>query len=409
LETKVMTASLSNPFFATRSQQVDFARRRFFDDGIAPAGVVSDAVFQSWARSQRLHRRPEHAVEFEPVSQSRTHHVLQRNQPLLQAWCAEVPQLQMLLGTSSCAAMLTDSTGVLIGATCAGRPHESLMPVATRLGVNLSEEAVGTTAPGIVVRTGQAVCVLGAEHFFDQVQQMHCAAAPIFDTQGALAGVLDISSEAIEFGFDAATVVGHLACTIENRLLIAQSAEHLILKIQVAPALLQSSMVGLVGIQPDGRVAWLNSVACSLLGVASLQRSGERPLAEAVLGSGFGHLASLPLSSATLLSLPSGLALWACLEQRERTPARGSVQAQSALPVANQEIALTVSPMSSMSSTVPTAPAVEPEAVLPTVKTIHQDLLQKTLQECGGNLTQAALRLGVSRGWICRRLRATSR
>jgi len=45
------------------------------------------------------------------------------------------------------------------------------MPIATRTGVNLSEDAVGTTAPGVAARTGKAVSVQGGEHFFDNVQE----------------------------------------------------------------------------------------------------------------------------------------------------------------------------------------------------------------------------------------------
>jgi hypothetical protein len=43
---------------ASRADRVTWARRRYFDEGIAPSGVVNDAVFQSWARCQRLHDVP---------------------------------------------------------------------------------------------------------------------------------------------------------------------------------------------------------------------------------------------------------------------------------------------------------------------------------------------------------------
>ena len=94
-----MRTTLTNPFFANRAQVVDLARRRYFDDGVPPAGIISDAVFQSWTRCQRLHDRPERQVEFQPVTQSRAQFALQRNRTLHEAWQAEVPNLQMLLGT----------------------------------------------------------------------------------------------------------------------------------------------------------------------------------------------------------------------------------------------------------------------------------------------------------------------
>jgi transcriptional regulator of acetoin/glycerol metabolism len=189
-----MTTLAHSPFYSSKADRVELARRRWFEEGIAASGVVSDAVFQSWADCQRLHADPAGDVVFQPVTLSRTHLSLQKNRRLRDAWMQELPALEALLGTTSCAAMLIDATGVLIGATCAGRSHEHLMPVATRLGVDLSEEAVGTTAPGVAARTGQPVCVLGAEHYFDEVKAMNCAASPVRDIHGRVAGVLDIAT-----------------------------------------------------------------------------------------------------------------------------------------------------------------------------------------------------------------------
>ena len=58
------------------------------------------------------------------------------------------------------------------------------------------------------------------------VQVMHCAAAPIRDVRGRVAGVLDLSSESRPFGFDAAAYflhadvkVGVLAGEVRGRIL----------------------------------------------------------------------------------------------------------------------------------------------------------------------------------------------
>jgi transcriptional regulator of acetoin/glycerol metabolism len=101
-------------------------------------------------------------VEFQPVSASRSQLALQKNRELHDAWLNELPAIGAALGATPCSAILTDATGVLIGATPTGRPDLKVMPVAHRVGVNLSEDLVGTTAPGLVARTGKQVSVLGA-------------------------------------------------------------------------------------------------------------------------------------------------------------------------------------------------------------------------------------------------------
>jgi len=63
-----MTDLARTPFFSTPAERVELARRRYFEEGVAPSGVVSDAVFQSWARCQRLHADPGGEVDFQPVT-----------------------------------------------------------------------------------------------------------------------------------------------------------------------------------------------------------------------------------------------------------------------------------------------------------------------------------------------------
>jgi transcriptional regulator of acetoin/glycerol metabolism len=413
----------SSSLLQSRPARIELARQRFFDEGQSPTGVVGEAVFESWARCLRLHGDPRAPVTFEPVSSSRTQLALMKNRDLRQAWTAELPRLESILSTTSCAAMLTDATGVLIDSTCVGRSHEQLMPVATRLGVNLSEDAVGTTAPGVAARTGKPVCVLGGEHFFDSIKEMYCAAAPIRDIHGHVAGVLDISSESIPFEFDAAAVAGLYASAIENRLLVAQSTEHLVIRFQVAPELLDSAMVGLLGVGVDGRQAWGNGVAQRLLGAVKRNGQHAERTPEEGLGFAWALLAALPAVGAAPLTLPNGLRVWARSEMRARDGHRGLVSgsrepadglvAEAALEVHHASPATPICPNLCDSQTQgDAAEASLTDAVSVPTQRLREsdlDLIQKALLACGGNVSVTAKRLGVSRGLVYRRLRAAGR
>ncbi len=416
-----MNSSASSPFFTTRADRLQLARRRYFEEGITPVGVVDEAIFHSWARCQRIHNKASGQVAFQPVSASRTHLAMQKSRQLLQAWQAELPELESILSTTSCAAMLTDASGVLIGASCAGRSHEELMPVATRLGVDLSEEAVGTTAPGIVARTGQPHAVLGGEHFFEGVKAMNCAAAPIRDTQGKVAGVLDLSSEAFPFGFDAASVVSLFAGALENRLLIAQSNDHLVLRLQVSPALLDSSMVGLIGVDTDGRITWINGVAAKLLGLDSTDLRQSPVSTELALASTLNQLLALPRSGADTMRLRNGLQVWARADLRAKdgleevhavSATSGEVHgldrsAGSCLmePQVATGVELTTAALQSAQIDADSGVGTPPLADTPTLRESDRDIIRRTVDECGGNIAKAAKLLKVSRGLIYRRLR----
>jgi sigma-54 dependent transcriptional regulator, acetoin dehydrogenase operon transcriptional activator AcoR len=383
----------------SRPARIELARQRFFEEGQSPTGVVGEAVFESWARCLRLHGNPRVRATFEPVTASRTQLALMKNPHLRQAWQDELPRLESVLSATACAAMLTDATGVLIGASCVGRSHEELMPVATRLGVNLSEDAVGTTAPGVAARTGKAVCVMGGEHFFDSVKDMHCAAAPIRDIHGRLAGVLDLSSERIPFEFDAAAVVGLYAGAIENRLMVAQSTQHLVIRFQVAPELLDSALVGLVGVDARGLQAWENGVARSLLGTLNHPGQPGTRTPEERLGLPLDQLASLPSTGAAPLTLPNGLRVWARAEMRARDGLRGLVSASREPHAAPADLP---APQAALAAPCPAAMPLPRQRL----RESDLDLIQKTLLAHGGNVSDAAKQLGVSRGLIYRRLRA---
>ncbi|MEZ5702902.1 MAG: hypothetical protein R3E42_14625 [Burkholderiaceae bacterium] len=177
----------------------------------------------------------------DPVSKGTLNAALARNRSLLQAAELELHALESSLAGTRCRVILTDANGVIVHVMQGEQaPEQTVLNQASRIGVNLGEGQLGTTAPGIVVHTGMASAVLGCEHYYDMFQALRCAAAPIRDVRGRMVGVLDVSTEACGFGFDAPSVVGIFATSIENRLLRAQSDHLLVLHFQTAHALLNT-------------------------------------------------------------------------------------------------------------------------------------------------------------------------
>jgi sigma-54 dependent transcriptional regulator, acetoin dehydrogenase operon transcriptional activator AcoR len=387
------------PFFQTPEQRAALARQRFFDEQQHPAGLVSEAVIRSWGRSRTLGHTSHKMPALEPVNRSALSATLARNRRLLEAAHGDLQQLEAALAGTASRLMLTDDHGVIVHVSRGGGdPEQRVLDVASRVGVNLAEEVLGTTAPGIVVQTGMACTVQSCEHFYDLFGQLRCAAAPIRDVQGRLVGVLDVSTESRDFGFDAAAVVGVYATSIENRLLQAQSDEHLVLHFQAAPALLGTPMEGLAGVDHDGR-----------RGVG--QRHRPQPAGPPVAaGCGAGGRAVRPQAGAAAaavrrrrgarLQLPSGLGIWL----RARLGLRDGVDFRHAVTT-GAAVAIAAAPQP--------APTIEPEpeaaapapAVAPSLAQTQQRLIEDALQANGGNVARTARQLGVSRGLVYRHLR----
>lgn len=393
-------------FPSTRSQRIAQARQQFFDEGVRPTGLVGEAVIQSWMRCAAGRHNTREALEFNVVSASRMHAVLARNEELLAVARQELQTMEASLSGLECRVLLTDGQGVIVHGT--HNPlaaQEPLLRQATRVGVNLAEARMGTTAPGISTHSGQACTVSGAEHFFDCLQTLECAAAPIHDVKGQLAAVLDITVEGRNFNFDAASVVGVYATSIENRLLMAQSREHVVLRFQASPALLNTPMEAMAGVTVSGQVAWLNATASRLLGVPAF--GADRDLS-ALLGIDLNSLLVMTRRPGlTAIRLPNGLGVWA----------QASMQSPDGIDFGH---ALVLS--SPAARTSPAAPdmgvahevtVAQPEEVLASdvpvcasLSAHHQHLIDRTLAECCGNISKAARSLGVSRGLLYRHLRS---
>jgi sigma-54 dependent transcriptional regulator, acetoin dehydrogenase operon transcriptional activator AcoR len=380
-------------FFQTPEQRARLARQRFFEEDQRPTGLVNEGVLQSWGRCRSLGHQPARHVALDPISGRACQAVLQRNRDLLLAASEELAQLSASLAGTGCRVLLTNAAGVVVHSTPGdGQDTHPVLDVAARVGVNLAEERIGTTAPGIVVRTGVASTVMAYEHFYEQFQGLHCAAAPIFDVNHRLAGVLDVSIESRPFGFDAGSVVGLFATSIENRLLQAQSHEHVVLQFQTSPALLGTPLQAMAGVDGEGRVVWINGVGRRLLGRPQPGAACAQEL--------FGHALSTLLDQGqrdlpSALRLPNGLGIWmrATLQRRDGVDMRhGVVQAAR---VSMAEPAKPAEPV--------------PEQPPASLADAHRQLIDATLQRNGGNVARTARELGVSRGLLYRHMQKSPR
>lgn len=366
-------------FFSTPAQRAALARERFFEEGEQPTGLVNEAVLQSWSRCNAAGKRTRDRIEAEPLSALRTDAALRQSRLLRAAASPALAQLEQALAGTPSQLLLTNAQGVIV---CTGQrtpcAAESALPALARLGMDLSEASLGTTAPGIVSATGKGCSVLANEHFNEAILGIQCAAAPIRGVDGQLAGVLDLSVEGRGFGFDAYALIASYARGIENRLLQLQSDDLLVLAFHADPALLGTPLEALAGIDGGGVVHWTNATAARLTGA---QRG--LPALE-VFGQPLHALVALARHPGPhALCLPNGLTAWcgARLQARDGAAALTPVAVACTAPAADEP---------------PTAPR--------TLEETQADSIAQALQAAGGKVARAARALGVSRGVIYRHL-----
>ena len=395
----------ANPFFSTPEQRLGLARQRYFEEGVLPAsGTVGDAVLQSWVRCLGAGQEPSRPPEFNRVTRRLERSTVQFNRTLIEAARSAMAHLRDALAGTGVAAVLTDARSVVAHVAFTRQTDsETVIPLAARVGIDLSEAAAGTCAPAITAHTARACMVRGAEHFFQSAGMMHCAACPIHDVQGRLAGVLSLFSENRAFAFDPVALIGMYATAVENRLLRAQSSGHFLVQMALSPLMLDTPSEGLAGMTEDGRVLWMNDDAARLLGQPGWQDASPRP-ADTTLEIDARPLLDLAGRTEPMhLRLPNGLGVWV----RSRAPSQRRYVAQAAPGSRALHAAPSRAPHPLFPSPLGT-PAAVPPGSPESLRDADRRWIAQALEACNGNVSKAARRLGISRGRIYRHLRVDS-
>ncbi|CAM5465112.1 Acetoin catabolism regulatory protein [Frigidibacter albus] len=89
--------------------------------------------------------------------------------------------------------LLADAKGVTVDFFGDTRFEDGLRAAGLYLGSDWSESLAGTCGVGACIYTGEAVTIHQTDHFDLHHTPLSCTAAPIFDTSGQLAAVLDLS------------------------------------------------------------------------------------------------------------------------------------------------------------------------------------------------------------------------
>ena len=116
-----------------------------------------------------------------------------------------------------------------------------------RVGAQLSEQNIGTTAPGCALAEGDSVFFVGEEHYLEEARQFSCLATPIFGLDGGIVGVLDASSRQGASSVYTLESLVFAARAIENRL-FAQLGDVLLVHLHYRLDILGTPLEGLLAL-----------------------------------------------------------------------------------------------------------------------------------------------------------------
>ncbi|WP_367615093.1 sigma-54-dependent Fis family transcriptional regulator [Rhodoplanes serenus] len=250
---------------ASTQDAVDVARRRFLNEGRVPHGVLAASIVRSWQRCVRhgldACRRP----VVDPPGAAELRHLHGQHERLRRL---SRPELEALHGDArrcGSVVILTGPDGTVLDLvgdpSFAGRAAR----VDLRPGVSWSETATGTNAIGTALVERRPVAVHGREHWFDHHRILACAAAPLVDPRGRLAGVLDLSGPATDRHRHALALVRLAARQIEHRFFADGFAHCTVLRLHRDAALIGTVHEGIL-VFDDGRLVAADRTGLALVG-----------------------------------------------------------------------------------------------------------------------------------------------
>ncbi len=148
-----------------------------------------------------------------------------------------------------------------------------------RKGENWSEEYKGTNAMGLALYEKKPVQVFATEHFSELNHTMTCSAAPIFDTNGQMLGVLDLSGDYRKAHPHTLGMVVAAVRAVENQLRLELASQEVFHSYQKINAMMESLSEGVISFDVYGVITRMNSVASSIMGV-SRDQWVSRPIKE---------------------------------------------------------------------------------------------------------------------------------
>lgn len=226
----------------------------------------SDWLSSSWNRSTAAGLKQRKLPDDIRLSQSMLKQRRYQSSDLIQiVEGIALPLFNQMFARTDSRLILTDIEGVILASWGQERFKEKLTTIALSSGACWQEQLKGTNAIGTAIIEAKPVSIIGEQHFIHQHRFISCSASPVFDHQGNMVGILDITSEQQQHDTSVQLLVQNMVQLIENQLLshIPQGSTRIDLACE--KSLLHSGWQGIVIANESGEVLAHNQVASQLL------------------------------------------------------------------------------------------------------------------------------------------------
>lgn len=169
--------------------------------------------------------------------------------------------------------LVADAKGVTVDFFGDTRFEDDLRKAGLYLGSDWTEHVAGTCGVGACIVTGEAVTIHQTDHFDLYHTPLSCTAAPIFDTSGQLAAVLDLSLLRSPQPKASQNLAMNLVRTSARRVemanLMGMTRREWVLRLSASPEFLEVDPEAAIALDGSGRIVGLTRAAQEVLGAGA--------------------------------------------------------------------------------------------------------------------------------------------
>jgi PAS domain S-box-containing protein len=246
----------------------------YFEENILDLQQLRPEVANSWQRCRNLRVNPYQEEECF-VNQSELRERLYDKQQLLKVARPFMDHLYDFVEGSGFQVVLTDEHGNLLDVLGDNDIVSRTKQVLLCPGGNWSEAAKGTNAIGTAIVERRPVQIYAWEHYCKPHHFLTCSAAPIFDPEGELIGILDISGDYRVANSHTLGMVVAVVNAVENQLQLLRATGRLYSAYRYSNALLEHMSDGLISIDTNGIITEINAKGAALFGVNPARAKGR--------------------------------------------------------------------------------------------------------------------------------------
>lgn len=189
------------------------------ETALATGKVVYSSIVASWSRSARLHGiDPARQSTSERMTESELAEARERIEPLIRAARPSLDRLFLAVGGVGCCVLLADRDGVPLERRGAPVDDRVFADWGLWPGSRWSEAEEGTNGIGTCLVEERAVTIHRGQHFLTRNTVLSCMSAPVYDPQGRLAGVLDVSSARADLTEGFTALIAHAVTEAARRI-----------------------------------------------------------------------------------------------------------------------------------------------------------------------------------------------